>query len=231
MDVPRAEERTSTVVSDPGWLRIAVWLGCPLAGALAGWGVHAIAGWVASLAWVPLQGPFKLIASIPQPYGLLAVIGLGVAAGLVLAYLWVKDLLTITVSTARVTFQRGESERSVDRAAISAVFLDGKQIVILGSRGAELAREKNDLSNVQEAFVAYDFPWRDGGDPYAGDYRRWVPDEPTLPLGANALLAAREKALSGDHGDDAAELRADLGKIGVVVRDEKKRQYWRLVQG
>ena len=31
-----------------------------------------------------------------------------------------------------------------------------------------------------------------------------------------------------DRRDDARELRRELGQIGVVLRDEGKRQYWRL---
>ncbi|WP_442930243.1 CysS/YqeB C-terminal domain-containing protein [Micromonospora sp. LH3U1] len=46
--------------------------------------------------------------------------------------------------------------------------------------------------------------------------------------GADALLRARERAVRRDRRDDARELRRELGLIGVVLRDEDKRQYWRL---
>jgi hypothetical protein len=33
------------------------------------------------------------------------------------------------------------------------------------------------------------------------------------------------------HDEDIAELRTELAKLGIVVRDEKKRQYWRRIRG
>ncbi len=44
----------------------------------------------------------------------------------------------------------------------------------------------------------------------------------------NALFEAREKALREDDKDEADDLRRELSKLGVTVRDEGKRQYWRL---
>jgi hypothetical protein len=49
---------------------------------------------------------------------------------------------------------------------------------------------------------------------------------PGLPAGANALFTAREKADS----DDSRELRSELAKLGVLVRDDKGKQYWRLAE-
>jgi cysteinyl-tRNA synthetase len=66
-----------------------------------------------------------------------------------------------------------------------------------------------------------------GAVPRARHFRRWVADMPELPVDADALLRAREKALDKGDDDDAAELRAQLAKLGVVVRDQKERQYWR----
>ncbi|GAA2709526.1 hypothetical protein ACFY2R_01545 [Micromonospora olivasterospora] len=33
------------------------------------------------------------------------------------------------------------------------------------------------------------------------------------------------------RGGDARDLRRELARVGVVVRDEEKRQYWRLTRG
>lgn len=54
---------------------------------------------------------------------------------------------------------------------------------------------------------------------------------PGLPDGADALLKARAAALTKGDKDDATELRAELARLGVVVRDEKKRQFFRLYAG
>jgi hypothetical protein len=113
------------------------------------------------------------------------------------------------------------------------VFLDGKKLVLLDANGAELAREDNDLNGdrLRDAFIGHEYHWRAEDDPYADRFRGWVEDMPGLPPGADALLKARAKALRHDHGGDAAELRDELARLGVVVRDERKRQYYRLLPG
>lgn len=69
--------------------------------------------------------------------------------------------------------------------------------------------------------------WVPGGDPHKDEYRRWVEDLPELPTGANAILRARAPALERGDTEDAAQLRRELGKLGIVVREEAKRQSWR----
>jgi hypothetical protein len=135
----------------------------------------------------------------------------------------------VTVADDRVTFTRGGVARAVKRPLVSAVFLDGKQLVLLGRATEELAREASDLEadRLRDAFVVHGFPWRAGGDPYRDEYQRWVDGVPGLPASANALLKARARALDKGDGDEVAQLRADLARLGVVVRDESKRQYWR----
>jgi hypothetical protein len=54
-----------------------------------------------------------------------------------------------------------------------------------------------------------------------------VEDLPELPTGANAILRARARALERGDTEDAAQLRRELGKLGIVVREEAKRQSWR----
>jgi len=205
------------------------WLGFPALGAGAGWLLKWVAGGVAGLPWAPLQGPFKLVASAPEPAGTIGALTIGGAAGLVLALLAVLDSTTVTLSSAGVTLRRGDSDTSVGRAAIGAVFLDGGDLVVLGPAGEEVARERYDLGarRAADAFTAHGLPWHADGDPHRDEYRRWVEDTPDLPAGANAVLKARQKALDKGEREDAEQLRTELGKLGLVIRDEKKRQFWR----
>ncbi|MEJ3750739.1 hypothetical protein WEI85_46725 [Actinomycetes bacterium KLBMP 9797] len=227
------ELRNETVVSEPRWVWPLIWISFPVLGAGVGWLLTLAAGWVADLPAAPFQGVFEAVDGMAEPYATAVALGVGLLAGLALAYLGAREVLTVTVSGAEVTLARGDgSTRSVTRTAVAVAYLDGKQLVLLGRAGEELAREKSDLdgSGLREALREYGYPWHDGGDPYRDEYRRWVPDTPDLPPGADALLKARAKALEKGDGDDAADLRAELGKLGVVVRDEKKRQYWRAVR-
>lgn len=197
-------------------------------GAGAGLLLTVIADWWVTLEWAPFRGPVKVFASIAEPYATIGALAVGVAAGLVLAYLAAKESLAVAVDDERVVLNRGGVERAVSGDQVAAAFVDGKQLVLVGPAAEELAREKSDLpaARLREAFVAHGYRWEDE-DPYGDQFRRWVEDMPGLPVGANALLRAREKALTNGDQDDAAQLRTELAQLGVVVREEKKRQYWR----
>lgn len=221
----------ATLVGPTTGERRLVWLGFPVLGAAAGWLVLTIAGWVTSLPWAPLQGPFELVASVAdRPWATVVAIAVGIVAGLVVALLAENDYLIVTVDDSRVTVARGESTRDVPRTSIDAVFLDGKQLVLLGRGTEELAREGGDVDagRLAAAFVAHGYPWQADGDPHLAEFRRWVEDTPDLSAGANALFTARARALDKGDDEDVAQLRAELAKLGIVVRDEKKHQFWRL---
>ena len=218
-------------MAQPASEAIFVWIGLPLVGAGAGRLLQIVAGWATSLPWAPFQGPFKLVASIPGPQATIGALAFGFVAGLALAALAAAESLTVTVGSDRVTMERDETAREIRRAQLGAVFRDGKCLVLLGRAGEELAGESSDLAEdrLGAAVVAHGYPWRPDGDPYRDEYRRWVEETPGLPRGADALLKARARAMDKGDSDEVAALRAELIKLGVVVRDEKKRQYWRRV--
>jgi hypothetical protein len=222
------DDHTETTVVDPGWANGLWWVVLTVLGAAAGWLLRVATDWVASLPWVPLPGPLELLASLPEPASTIAAVGLGAAAGLAIAYQGQRESLAVTVSPGRVALKRAGATTALPRSSIGAVFLDRKQLVVLGPSGEELARVPSDLDagRLGPAFEAYGYPWRPA-DPYQDHYRRWVPEAPDLPAAANALLAARERALGRRDREDAAELRAELARLGIVVREEQRRQYWR----
>jgi hypothetical protein len=220
----------ATVVAPPPAERALVWVGFPLIGAAAGWLLKSLAEWATSLPWVPFQGPLELVASVPDPQATIGSLALGVAGGLVVAVLAEQDYVRVTVEDDQLTVTRGGSSRRVPRASVEAVFLDGKQLVLLGHETDEVVREGGDLPDaerLQAAFRAHGYPWVPGGDPHKDEYRRGVEDLPELPAGADAVLKARARALDRGDKEDAAQLRLELGKLGIVVRDEGKRQFWR----
>ncbi|MCO1598008.1 hypothetical protein M8C17_22935 [Micromonospora sp. RHAY321] len=227
MDV--AGSRPHTVVSG-GRVELAVmWGGFPLLGAAAGGLLALAAGWVAGLPWAPLQGLFELLDRLPQPQATAGTAGVGALAGLVVAGIGTAERLIVTVDAAQVRLRRAGKDRHVSRAETRVVFVDDGHLVLLDADNAELTREPTDLpaDRLAAAFRTHGWGWADG-DPHRSSYRLWVPDLPGLPTGADALLRARERAVQKDRRDDARELRRELGRLGVVLRDEEKRQYWRL---
>lgn len=208
--------------------RMLVWAVPPLLGAVVGWFLPAIADWATGLAWVPFQGPLELIASIQGPWVVIVTAVVGLLAGTVLSHLAIKESLAVRLSGKEITLRIHEAERTFRREEVSAAFMDGKQLVLLGNEGEELYREKPEAKRetVAEAFMRHGYSWRDR-DPFADHYVRWVADTPGLTPSMNALFLAREKAIENDDQEDAADLRRELSKLGITVRDDGKRQYWR----
>ncbi|WP_234359473.1 MULTISPECIES: hypothetical protein [unclassified Plantactinospora] len=217
------------VVAEPASLVALVWILFPPLGAALLWLVQASAGWVASLRWMPMRGPFMLIDAVDEPWATGGALLLGTLGGLLVAGIAAAERLTVTVARDGVTLVRGTATRRVGRAEITGAFREGKRLVLLGPAAEELARESSDLSadRLRAAFEAHGYRWYPDGDPYRAEFRRWADADPELPAGANSLLKARQRALDSGDKADVAELRVELTRLGVVVRDEGKRQYWR----
>ena len=201
-----------------------------LVGAGLGWALTALLDWLLSLPWMPLRGPLSLIDSVPDQIALPVLIGLGLIAGVVFGLYALHEELSITIDGQRIRLQQGNADRRLDRTAIADAFLDGKDLVLLGHDSNELAREKTDrpAARLAEAFARHGYPWRAEGDPRAGQFRLWTENAQGLPAGARPMLSMRARALKEKKAADAADLRAELINLGVVVRDEGGKQYWRL---
>ncbi|WP_026928974.1 YqeB family protein [Glycomyces tenuis] len=219
-----------TVVSEPGWLTPALWVGLPLVGGVLGWVLTLVAEWYVGLPVAPLQGPVEWLTDLSTVPRIAVAVGVGVVAGLVIALLIVSALLTVTVDRRGIETKRGDDEQRAEAAAVASVFVEDKRMVVLGHRGEELVSVEFDLDRreLRAAVERHGYRWSEG-DPFKDAYRLWVPDAEGLPAGANPVLKARQGAVRDGKGDDAAELRAELAKLGVVVRDEDKKQHWRLI--
>lgn len=217
-----------TTVKDPIAQRVTVWTGFPLAGGVVLVLLERIAGWVAGLDAAPFHGLFKLASKVPSPWGIIGAAVIGVLAGLFVAMIAHSESLLVEVADAETKLTTDGRTRVFQRASVTAICLSGKDLVLFGPGTMELARDKTDADprTLETAFHAHGYNWLTT-DPYADDFRRWADDPTMSPSGANGLLKARDKALSKDDRKDAAELREELARLGVAVRDEKKRQYWR----
>lgn len=219
-------ERDAVEIAESVWF---LTLFCVVCGAGVGWLVTLLAKWLVTLAWAPLQGPAELLTSVPEPWLSVGGVGVGGLVGLVVGFVAVHESLAVRVCAGRVVLIVRDSSQEFGRDEIALVVRDGKQLVLLGADGMEIAREECGLSwqRVADAFAEHGYRWADE-DPHREEFRRWVPGMPGLPVGADALLRARAAAREKDEGaDDARELRGELLRLGVVVRDEKRRQYWR----
>ncbi|QBI56375.1 YqeB family protein [Streptomonospora litoralis] len=224
----------ATVVAAGRGERVLMWGGFPLVGTVLGALLKSLADRVATWPWVPFEGPVQLLAALPDLPTRIGGAVVGLAAGLALAAIGARESVTVTVSDEAATIEREHRHTAFRRARTSAVFKDGKRLVALGPATEELAGRTTDLSaaRLAAAFRKHGYPWVDGGDPHAAQYRRWVEGAPDLSASAHGLFAARARALAEDGSkaaEDAEALRAELARLDLVVRDHGKSQYWRSV--
>jgi hypothetical protein len=227
---------TKTVIGHSTTDKLVLYGGLPLLGLVLGFFLPRIADWASTQRWVPFKGPLELIAKWDSWWVVLICIVVGVVGGFLLAAIALEETLKTTISNTEVEFLKNQKTVRVPREKVAVAFLDGKEIVLQDARSAELAREKHDQFSSQAkaigpAFRAHGYSWSDAGDPHESEFRRWVEDDPELSPAANAVLKARSKAFDqGDKGKaDLRELRQELAKLGYVVRDRDKKQYWRSV--
>ncbi|MCM3267639.1 YqeB family protein [Paenibacillus elgii] len=229
MNALRPSYQKPTVIGFSVAIRVLIFAGCIVLGIALGYFIPLIAKWALTLPWVPFEGPLKLITSFSGVWVTVVTSLLGLLAGLWFAEEVIKDTLRVVVSGETIRLEKDGIVQDLSLADISLVFLDGKQLVILGNTGEELARETYEWASgrIAGALTEHGYPWSPGGDPYKEQFRRWVLDTPDLPPAVNALLKAREIALQKKEKGEAKELRLEVSKLGFVVKDEETRQYWR----
>lgn len=217
------------MLAEPAW---AITLFCVGCGAVIGWLVTLLADWLVTLPWAPLQGPAELLTSVPEPGLSIGAVVVGALAGLLVGFIAVHESLSVSISDSQVVLTIRDTSQVFQRNEIALAFRDGKQLVLLDPNSLEVAREESGLPwrRLADAFAEHGYSWADE-DPHREEFRRWVPGTPGLPEGADAILKARARALDRkDDPEDARELRRELTKLGVVVRDDNGRQYWRMPQ-
>lgn len=218
-----------TEVTAGPWAARAPWIALPLLGAVIGLVLRVAALWLVQLRWAPFQGVFELLSAGAEPVGTLVVAACCAVVGLGFAGLRAQERLGLAVSPEELLLTRGTSSQRFARSDIGAVHPDGDELVVLDAEDGELTRQRCglDRAEVRRALLEHDFPWCDQ-DPHRGAYREWTGDSAELSLRGNALLAERERAVRRRSTGEAASLRRRLAELGIVVRDEGKRQFWRV---
>ncbi|MGF7532508.1 DUF308 domain-containing protein [Bacillus mexicanus] len=201
-------------------------------GLTIGYFIPQFAKWALSLPWNPFEGPIRLVTSFQGSPASFITALIGMSAGIWFVHTVIAMLLSVEITNDTVKLTKGKKVQTIRSEDITLVFIDRKQLVLLGTAGYELAREEIDEkpANVEKAFRQHHYEWAAYGDPFKDQFRRWIPDAPDLSPGAHALLKAREKALKEEDTDDMEEFRLELAQLGIVVRDEGTRQHWRKAQ-
>ncbi|HKA67590.1 MAG TPA: hypothetical protein VKG85_00585 [Actinomycetes bacterium] len=225
----RSGRTEPTVLSVPVADRLVLFVGLPLLGAAVGLVLPVVARWALGLSTgLPMRPLFRLIAAVDRPLEIAIEVGICVLVGLGIAIAAMREAtrLTLTDTELRVSTEAGG--RTLARADIASVFLDGKTLVALDHESRQLVRETHEMPKpaLAAAFERHGYPWQDA-DPHADRYREWLADAPELPPAVNAVLAARQVALYKKAHQEAGQLRTAVQNLGFVVRDEGARQFWR----
>ncbi|MFE9248632.1 hypothetical protein [Streptomyces sp. NPDC007088] len=236
MDLPSPASRgPGTVVGPARWLLPCALAGAPLLGAvLAGWALPPLGRWLSGLPALPFRIVFRLLGGIDAWWEVALAVLAGAGIGLVLGLSALEGrVLRLTVDAERLRLEGGTRDGAVPRAEVSAVFLDGDRLVVLGPdsfpvlHGPLPPPRTATADRLAESARRYALPWREA-DPYATEYRRWEHGRtPGLPPGADTLLDARRTALERKAVREAGSLELALGEHGWTVRDEDGQQYVR----
>lgn len=204
----------------------------PILGAILGWFMPTIASWAIKIPFIPFSGVLEWIAATESPWHPIITVVLGVIAGLVFVYYAFSESLKITITDEEVSLSIEGKVTVIHQSEVSAIYMEGKSLVILNNEGNELFRgqPESKQDSISEAFRHHMYSWKDA-DPFDNQYQRWIADHPDFPPHINSLLSARERAIQKEETEEMDVLRKDLVKEGIVIRDEGKRQYVRMVRG
>ncbi|MBU8568226.1 hypothetical protein KM914_17730 [Virgibacillus pantothenticus] len=200
-------------------------------GGVLGWYIPAIADWLLTLPFIPMEGLLEKIVSFDR--FLVSVIAsvIGIILGFAFSWYVFYETLKIQISEQEVQLYIRNTQQVIKKGDITAVFMEQKQLVIQDLDGNESFREVSDIEveRVEEAFREHGYPWCDE-DPYLHEFRKWELGNSVFPSEINSILYERLKAIREDEEKQANLLKQDLNKLGVVVKDRKTEQYVRMVK-
>ena len=199
-------------------------------GAVIGWFIPVIAEWILKLPIVPMEKLIIMISSLNHFWVSIVATIIGVIVGLIFSMIVFSETLKVIISDHQVKLVIEDVEKVIEKKEISAIYMENKNLIVLGQSANELYRELSEfkMEVAREAFLYHSYPWKEE-DPFASQYKRWVLDHPDFPADINALLNARAGALKEDNKEEAKHLREDLAKVGIVIRGDKKAQYVRII--
>jgi hypothetical protein len=226
-----------TLLTMPRTERRVMWVGLPLAGVVLSLLLPMLARWLLDVSnGLPLKPVFWFLGEIDDWWKVLTSAAVGALVGIGAAAAAAKRTVTVSVGDDDVVVVMGAGDgdrrRTVARAEVEAIFLDGRNIVVQGADSRRLISARLDASRpaIAQAFRERGYRWLEK-DPNDGEYRRWRPEGDELPAEVNAVLAARAAALRKRSTAEAHDLAEALHRLGYDVREDGTRQDWRRLKG
>ena len=136
----------ATVLGLPRGDRIVIYAGAPLAGLLLAFGLPWVANWLLQFESFRCPGSSGCSPlSTASPGGSrCSGLGGGLVLGLVFAVVATVESSKLTLTDQQLRIDKSGDTRFLARAEIGAVFLDGKELVLLDRHSRELLRDTHD---------------------------------------------------------------------------------------
>ncbi|MFJ3582953.1 hypothetical protein ACIPPS_12105 [Streptomyces sp. NPDC090127] len=219
---------TSTEVSLPKRDRWVLVGGGLVLGGLVGLLLPPLSGWILDLPVVPFERVVAWVAGLSGGWVPPVAAAIGALLGALGGAVLVSVCMRVTLEDGTVRIDKEGKHWTLPGPEIGAVFLDGRELVVLDRATRHLYRGESDVDagELAAAFTAHGYRWVDA-DPHATEFSRWIPGTPDLPAAAHAILRARRSALEKKDTADATELREEAERLGYTLRDKGERQYWR----
>lgn len=220
--------RETTVLTFDPFGRALVLFGPATLGVALALLVPVLARWLVDVRFPVLGIVWKLAASVDTWWKVAVQAGILAVLGALASVEILRRSTRVSVALRQVRLETGDDVVTVPRERIDFVFMEGRRLVILDGESRHLfhGEPQADPGPLEQTFVEYGYPWRDG-DPFTSLYQPWVPDSGLLPVAAEAVLSARAVALRKKASREAGQLRETLEKLGFAVRDDGDRQLWR----
>ncbi|MEO4052653.1 hypothetical protein [Solibacillus sp. CAU 1738] len=160
----------------------------------------------------------------------LLLIIIGLVIGFFLVIILLSKSPTVSISNSSIVIDNGLESLTFIRDEIQEIYYDEDELVIVGTSGHELLRESYDIrkETLKNAFRNYSYPFS-LIDPYKTCFKLWSASTEELSTAANALMKARALAIKNKEKDEIIDISDELSKLGVIVKDDDTKQYWRFV--
>lgn len=225
---PRQDPETVRIPDKYLWLlRIAA----PLLGTGLGAVIKPVVGWFTT-TFESAPAPLRILADIPTPWAVVVLTVVGAVVGLWLSHEAQQDSLAVAVDAEGLTTTHRNDDRYLQRSRIGSVFTDPHDFVVLDVHGREIFRgPAADLptERLAAALRRHDYPWVGTRDPHEDQYRGWIDGHPDLDEQTHVLLRSRRAALESDDRAESDRIHRRLQQFGLLVRDRKSKQQYRLI--
>ncbi|MFI5805719.1 hypothetical protein [Streptomyces sp. NPDC051561] len=178
----------TTVLGYPRARLLRILLGFPALGLALGFALPPLARWLDGASMLPLRDVLAFVGDMESAWQTVAFALAATLIGLLAAFVAVADSVkvTLTEDTLNVEFGDRQKPLSLRRERVAAVFVEGKDLVVLDSAGRPLALAPHRASRtaLARAFRAHGYPWHDSRAESGGF------DTAGTPLATSAMASA-----------------------------------------